>query len=128
MKKFSIAILAVIYFTISCGIVFNVHYCMGKLSAVKVDLLAKNLCGCGSEDGKEKKCCKTEHKLVKLEDNHKASFADYVFQAPVADIARLNNFLQATILPEIDTNDFHNHSPPLLIQEDTYLLNCVFRI
>jgi len=126
MKRFTVAILALIYFTVSTGMVVNIHYCMGKVSSVNVDVLVKNLCACGKKETKG--CCKTEHKLIKLEDNHKASFTDVVFQSPVQIIEHPYNLINAPLISVNDKMVPDNHSPPLLSKQDTYLLNCVFRI
>lgn len=126
MKKITVAILAIIYFTMTSGIVFNVHYCMGKISSVKVDLLAKNLCGCGKKESKG--CCKTEHKLVKLEDNHKASLASFICEAPVA-IVNHSFYINNTPIQSLNKIElFNNHSPPIIANQAIYISNCVFRI
>ena len=127
MKKFIISIVAVLYITISSGIVFNVHYCMGKINSVKVDLLVKNICSCGSKK-ETKGCCKTEHKFIKIEDNHQASFADVVFQSPVQNIPIIYNLINTPLMQINEINTFNNHSPPLLSKQYSYIRNCVFLI
>jgi hypothetical protein len=42
-----------------------------------LDVLAKNLCGCKTK--KTGGCCKTTHKLLKIEDSHKFSVNDFSF-------------------------------------------------
>lgn len=127
MKKFTIAILAIIYFTMTSGIVFNVHYCRGKISSVKVDLLAKNLCGCKKKETK-KGCCKTEHKLVKLEDNHKASAAHFACDVPVAILPTTTHNFNSILNYNNTITAFNSLPPPTLSQEAIYKRNCVFRI
>ena len=127
MKKFIISIVAVLYITISSGIVFNVHYCLGKISSVKIDLLANNLCGCGSKK-ESKGCCKTEHKFIKIEDNHQASFIDVVFQSPVQKIPSIYNFINTPLIQKNEVNTFNTHSPPLLSKRYSYIRNCIFLI
>jgi hypothetical protein len=127
MKRFTVAILAIIYFTISTGMVINVHYCMGKVKSVNIDVLAKNLCGCGKKQT-NKGCCKTEHKLVKLEDNHKASVVDVVFSSPVCLVEQEYCLINTPLVNSNQQNGYNNHSPPDLSKQDTYLRNCVFRI
>lgn len=126
MKKFTIAILAIIYFTMTSGIVFNVHYCRGKISSVKVDLLAKNLCGCKKKET-NKGCCKTEHKLVKLEDTHKAAATNYSCEIPVAELA--NHFYTAqSPLVYTEAITVYNNLPPPIAEEAIYKRIRVFRI
>jgi hypothetical protein len=67
MKKFLALILAIIYITVSTGFIVNVHYCMGKVSSIKLEQTAKKCC-CKKQ---HKNCCKTEQKLVKLNNNSK---------------------------------------------------------
>lgn len=128
MKRSLVIILSMIYLAVSSGVVVNIHYCMGKMSSVKLQAWAPNNCACGKKMESKKGCCKTELKMVKLEDAQKISYADYVFQAPVAQIASPLSLLQTpfynarvTVLP-------NGHSPPLLYDSDIYVRNCVFRI
>ncbi|MBP9213348.1 MAG: hypothetical protein V9E96_03915 [Chitinophagaceae bacterium] len=126
MKKFTIAILSILYFAMTSGIVLNIHYCRGKISSVKVDLLAKQLCECKKKPSKS--CCKTEHKLVKLEDNHKASYTSFQVEAPVATIFT-DYFVES--IPVYSTKNllsYSSNSPPLIPKEEIYIKNCVFRI
>jgi len=127
MKRFTVAILTIIYFAVSSGIVMNVHYCMGKISSVEVSMLFKDLCACGSGK-KESKCCKTEHKLIKLEDNHKAAAADVVFPSPEQAVLHHFDWMTDPVVAEQDQQSYNNHSPPDQHGQDIYLLNCVFRI
>ena len=127
MKKITIAILAILYFAMTSGFVLNIHYCRGKISSVKVDLLAKQLCECKKKKA-NKACCKTEHKLVKLEDNHKASYTSFQVEAPVALIFT-DYFVES--VPVYSTKNllsYSSNSPPLIPQEEIYIKNCVFRI
>ncbi len=126
MKKFTVAIIAILYFTISTGVIVNIHYCMGKVSSVKMNVLAQNLCGCGKKENKG--CCKTEHKLVKLADNHKAEVVNFTLQAPVDIQSSVYNLINTPLLNQNDNQTFNNHSPPLLSKQNTYLRNCVFLI
>ena len=126
MKKLIVAFVAVLYFTVSSGVVVNLHYCMGKLSSTKIDVLAKNLCGCKTK--KSGGCCKTTHKLLKIEDTHKASFSSYSIETP----------LSPSIIHTTETQSFSKNctavknsfifSPPKYPQQDIQVLNCVFLI
>jgi hypothetical protein len=81
MKRSAVAILAIIYFAISSGVVVNIHYCMGKMSSVKLQAWTPSSCGCGKKMESKKGCCKTELKVVKIEDAQKATYADLAIQA-----------------------------------------------
>lgn len=78
MKKLVAFIVAIIYLTVSTGFIVNVHYCMGKVSSIKLEKPAKQCC-CKK---KHKNCCKTEQKIVKLNTNSK--FSDAVNVAKIA--------------------------------------------
>ena len=92
-----------------------------------VDLLAKNLCGCKKKETK-KGCCKTEHKLVKLEDNHKASAAHFACDVPVAILPTTTHNFNSILNYNNTITAFNSLPPPTLSQEAIYKRNCVFRI
>lgn len=69
MRKALISALAVMYMTITSGVMVNVHYCMGEFAALSFGNEADSHCGkCGMED--QAGCCHTDHQLVKTDDNH----------------------------------------------------------
>jgi hypothetical protein len=126
-----VAVLTVVYFAVSSGVVMNVHYCMGKRQQAEMDVLAaKKSCKCGKPEkkGQKKSCCKTESMFIKLDDVQKASYAQYTIQAPVADAIAQSNIFPLIAYRSTDRVVAVSHSPPLLSAQDTYLLNCVFRI
>jgi hypothetical protein len=126
VKRSLVAILTVIYFAISSGVVMNVHYCMGKLSSVKLDAFGAKACACGKSE--KKSCCKTELKVVKIEDVQKASYADFAFQLPVAPLFTAPGVFETALYHAPVDIRANGHSPPILSRQDTYLQNCVFRI
>lgn len=130
MKRLLTSILALIYFTISSGLVMSVHYCMGKISNVQVNQVADEHCICGmsKKETSSRGCCKTEYKMVKLEDVHKASNAAYDIQTPVAIVSRQLSLLEIPVFHFSNKVYTDIHGPPLLSEQYTYLLNCVFRI
>jgi len=65
---------------------------------------------------------------VKLADTHKASSASYDIQTPVALVPRSLSQLEAPLYNTSIKIYADIHGPPLLSEQDTYLLNCVFRI
>src|SRR5215212_4044330 len=84
MKKITVAILAIIYLTVSSGVAMSIHYCMGKVSSI--DLMHNSeKCGkCGMK--KTNGCCKDEFKIVKLSDSHKLISNEISIFSPVAVI------------------------------------------
>lgn len=128
MKRLAATLLALIYFSVSSGMVMNMHYCMGKLSSVKLAVLPAAKCACGKKSEK-KSCCRTEVKLVKVEDaQQKAVVADVSFELSIAAPVTGLNFLHTSFYSGDISVISHAHAPPLLSEQDTYLQNCVFRI
>jgi hypothetical protein len=128
MKRSAVAILAIIYLAISSGVVVNIHYCMGKMSSVKLQAWVPNTCICGKKMESKKGCCKTELKVVKMQNAQKIAYADYAFNVPVTTIATPLNLLQSPFYNSTPAILPGGHSPPILSGTDTYLRNCVFRV
>lgn len=130
MKKIVTAILAILYFSVSSGMVFNIHYCKDKVSSVKIDLLAKDLCGCSKKGKKtnKKNCCKTEHKIIKLQNDHKISTTDYSLKIPVTPVLLTNYFFDSPLKSFNNNNNVTVIKPPLISEQNIHIENCVFRI
>lgn len=132
MKKFIVCILAILYIGSSTGATIHLHYCMGKL--VEQDLWqgkAKKCGQCGAkEDGScKKKCCKDEHKLVKLDKDQKTAGSAFQLLAFTSLVAPVN----FTELPQVQfasiTQEFPlNNAPPRSCKIQPYILLCTFRI
>ncbi|MES1224204.1 MAG: hypothetical protein ABUT20_52405 [Bacteroidota bacterium] len=130
MKKTSVFILAVLYFTISSGLIVNLHYCMNRFSSMDIGFVTKNECGiCGMDKTKSHGCCHDEIKLVKLQDDQNKT-AQVAFDfSHVQSIAVLPSmFISASFYDADEINHHIDHSPPLLSQQDIQIKNCVFRI
>jgi hypothetical protein len=130
MKKAIAAISFVLYFVATTGIVINSHYCMKKLVSVEFFGSKAEVCGkCGMDMHYASGCCHDETKVVKLdEDQQKIPLLVYEITAPDVIAVPLSDFV-ATDLSDVEQQrHFHNHSPPLLSAQDTYLQNNVFRI
>ena len=128
MKRSAVAILAIIYLAISSGVVVNIHYCMGKMSSAKLQAWTASSCGCGKKMESKKGCCKTELKVVKIEDAQKATYADLAIQAPVTLLVTELCLLQTPFYNAQSVIVPKEHSPPITYGQETYLRNCVFRI
>lgn len=127
MKKAFIAILAIIYLGITSGVVINLHYCMGKVASVEYGFVEDkpcSICGMESKHG----CCHDEYKIVKLDDSHQLSKANYGFFKSLVIVPRQQS-LTASVLLLQDRHDFApHHSPPDPDDKPLYLVNRVFRI
>lgn len=88
MKKILAILFSVFYFGFSSGAVFSVHYCMNELASIsqKVDDVCSK---CGVKTKKD--CCKTEIKIVKVDDSQKSDFLKIDFLKQIYDI-RKNDF------------------------------------
>ena len=74
-------------------------------------------------------CCRDEVKLVKLDQDQDK----IVVHAPgipelAPQVAIISDFIVSPFIQVANKRHFHNHSPPLLLAQDIYLQNCVFRI
>ena len=126
MKRFVAISLAVIYFSISSGIVINVHYCMGRVADIAFGDNESDKCPkCGMEN---KGCCHDDVKVVKLQDSHQL-FNNHV---EIAKAEALIPEYSSVFNWQIASNDTdpvqRNHSPPLTGDIPLSILNCVFRI
>ncbi|NCI50663.1 hypothetical protein GWC95_12065 [Sediminibacterium roseum] len=128
MKRPAVFLLALIYLALSSGVVMNIHYCMGKISSVKLQTWTPGSCVCGKKAKSKSGCCKTELKVVKMQDAQKIAQADHSLQLAVAVLSTNSNLLQAPFYNASSTIIPGEHSPPLRSRQDTYLQNCVFRV
>jgi hypothetical protein len=126
MNKLLLGIFSVFYLIMSCGLVLNVHYCMGHLSSIDPYLSISKKCGhCGMEDGK---CCHSESKVLKLSTDQQVAGAGIdiasqpaVLHEPVADMLLSVQGMEMSFQP-------HYHSPPESHLPALYLRYGAFRI
>ena len=71
VKRFVVTILALIYLTITSGVLINVHFCMGEIASVEYGQDATSACEkCGMES--KAGCCSTEVAFVKVSEQQKS--------------------------------------------------------
>jgi len=130
MKKGLAAISLLLYITATCGIVINSHYCMKKLVSVHLFEAKAKVCGlCGMETHDSNGCCRDEVKVAKLvQDQVNTPVTVYEIASLKAGVAGMSDFRLVALFNAGEQRHFHNHSPPLLSAQDTYLRNNVFRI
>ena len=126
MKKILIAILALVYLTVSSGFAMTIHYCMGKVSSV--DLMHNtDKCGkCGMKTSGG--CCKDEFKIFKLNDSHKLIINDINIFAHVAIVDNVKSIYDSKFSSSEIISDYNNHSPPISQGISLCILNSVFII
>jgi len=128
VKKFTIAILMILYVITTSGVVVNIHYCMGAIASVGYGVHmhdeACDNCGMTDKEG----CCHTEYKVVKVEDDHQLSYA--ALPLLQTDAAPLEELPQLKTAPSylLPTTALQYHSPPDQRANAVFLHNCVFRI
>jgi hypothetical protein len=130
MRKAIITILAACYFVVTCGVVVNLHYCMDRLASFELFGEETDSCGqCGMDMHKNNNCCKDEVQFVKMKDDQvKSVVASFTVPALEALPPVTTEFLLSGLFNIDEQRHYHNHSPPLLSAQDTYLQNNVFRI
>jgi hypothetical protein len=133
MKKFAIAILAVLYLGTSVGAIVHLHYCMGQL--VNLSLWDSNSnssecskCGMQKNHGPaENGCCKDEQKVLKNSNDQKLTqSAVYLIHATSVPHLISHNELPAINLSLTRRNPI-SHAPPHG-QIAIYISNRVFLI
>ena len=87
--------------------------------------IAGKLCGC--KPGEDNKCCKSEYKVVKLRDEHKASESFAWVTPELMPPVMEENHIAAYLTDRSDDQVAIIPSPPL-ISEDIFIINRVFRI
>ena len=122
--------MAILYFTISSGLIVNFHYCMDRFTSFDFSPVSKSECGlCGMNKTESKGCCHDEVKFIKLQDDqNKTAQVSFDF-ASVQSIAIVPSVFIVTSFYNADEINHHvDHSPPLPAQQDLQIKNCVFRI
>ena len=127
MKKVIVAIIAILYMSLSSGIAMEIHYCMGKKAGIEFYGDQKDKCGrCGMKG--QKGCCNDEHKFFKLNDSHKTVSNEVAFGIP--DPVILTSYAEYGRHVAIDaaTKAVQNHSPPFYARPSARIMNGVFRL
>lgn len=132
MKRFIVAILAILYLSTSTGAMLNMHYCMGALADWGLGLNKSKTCGkCGMENSEEKDngCCKDEHKFVKNDTDQKSTEAGIQITQSLG-VALPVAFLEVSSngFPSVTEENPISHAPPRSCGVAVYVRNCVFLI
>ena len=132
MKKFSIVILALVYFSTSTGATLSMHYCMGKLADWELGQSKSKTCEfCGMEKGDEKDngCCKDEQKFIKNNTDQKfVESATYTLKFPA--VSELSFYTAFTFIQSVSVKaqNHISHAPPgcaglpIFIRNRTFLI------
>jgi hypothetical protein len=103
---------------------------MNRLASTQFFVTESKKCArCGMNIHTSNGCCRDEVKIIKMEVDQKTS-SSISFELPALEalVQTPSQFLVTSSINTGETRHYHNHSPPLLTEQDTYLQNCVFRI
>lgn len=130
MKKFLVAILALLYISTSTGATLHMHYCMGKLADWGFSHNKDEDCSnCGMKETESKGCCKDEQKFLKIDKEQKT--ADASFQIPPLTWAAAIHpcfELTSVYVPSLMEEHPLSNAPPRWQSLPLFIRNCVFRI
>ena len=132
MKKFIVAILAMVYITTSTGATLHMHYCMGKLSHWDLGHNESKICSqCGMKNSEKnnKGCCDDKHKFLK--NNADQKITETIFQGKqLITITVPFSFIKISlnIFKSITIEYSYSHPPPQNSGVAVYIRNCVFLI
>ena len=128
MKKFTIAILALLYIGTSAGVTVHMHYCMGKLADWGLGHTKSKTCSkCGME--KSHGCCKDEYKLVKNDSDQKITEPGFQpVQLTASALAAAFVELPVNVFSSLTEKNSFIHAPPRSSGIAVYIRNCVFLI
>jgi hypothetical protein len=127
MQKFLVIFFSMLYLTVTSGITMNLHYCGGKLKTVS--FFSNNEKGCCGTKKKSKGCCKDKTKLIKVEENHKASKVTEASNPTVHLVALLSSQLLFNLSNDNSVDIISKYySPPVLYDNPLYLKHQVLLI
>ena len=131
MKKFIIAIVAILYLGTSSGATIHLHYCMDKLIGWGLWSKHGDYCSkCGMNKAKKlsKGCCKDEQKHVKLAGDQKLAESVQLFYTSLAASTVPFFELSEVYVPSVIEQKPLAHAPPRNAGLTLYIQHCIFRI
>ncbi|WP_294228994.1 hypothetical protein [Chryseobacterium endophyticum] len=125
MKKILAILFSVFYFGFSSGAVFSVHYCMNELASVSRN--AEDVCSkCGVKTKKD--CCKTEIKVVKVDDSQKSDFLKIDLIKQINGITPQKFFFAGPSFSASKFSRIRINAPPEIRPVPIFITHCHFRI
>lgn len=125
VKKILAILFSVFYFGFSSGAVFSVHYCMKELASVSRD--TGNVCSkCGVKTKKD--CCKTEIKIVKVDDSQKSDFLKIDFIKQVQEVSPQEFPVPDRSFSSSKFTRIRINAPPEARPVPIFIAHCHFRI
>ncbi|MET3535330.1 HYC_CC_PP family protein [Chryseobacterium limigenitum] len=125
MKKILAILFSIFYFGFSSGAVVSVHYCM--MDMVSVSQKTDDLCSkCGIKTKKD--CCKTEIKVVKVDDSQKSNLLKIDFLKQISEIQTHQFFFVDKSFSATKFTQIQINAPPENRQVPLFINHCNFRI
>ena len=125
MKKILAIIFSIFYFGFSSGAVFSMHYCMKEL--VSVTQKSDDTCGkCGKQEKRD--CCKTEIKLVKVDDSQKSDFLKINFLQTISAVQHHKFLFTDRSFAVTKFTQIQINAPPENRPVPIFIHHCNFRI
>ncbi len=131
MKKFIIAILAVLYLGTTTGATIHMHYCMDKLAGWSLTHEENDLCGkCGMDKTGDEpnSCCKDEQQFLKNDKDQKSTTPFQLL--PLQDVDIPPSFFEFIAPLQLDgiKTSIRSNGPPPGPGISIYKRNCVYRL
>ncbi|MFC3157686.1 hypothetical protein SAMN05443633_10418 [Chryseobacterium arachidis] len=125
MKKILAILFSVFYFGFSSGAVFSVHYCMDEFASVSQKM--DDICSkCGVKTKKD--CCKTEIKLIKVDDSQKSDFLKIDFLQQISELPKHEFFFTDQSFSAAKFIQIQINAPPDSQSVPIFIYHCTFRI
>lgn len=125
MKKIFAILFSVFYFAFSSGAVFGVHYCMDELSSITQKM--EDVCSkCGMKTKKD--CCKTEFKLVKVDESQKSDFLKIDLLQHISELSSYVFFFLDKSYSATKFTQIQIKAPPEERSVPIFISFCNFRI
>ena len=133
MKRFLVAILAILYITTATGANLHFHYCMGQFAGWSFwQDTEHQKCGeCGMEKkvGDEKGCCKDEYQQVKIKVDQKTNTSEYSQLIVNAGYHHIINYkVGGADGYQSNISSIGKFTPPWKDQPSIYIRCCNYRI
>ncbi|MBK1896785.1 HYC_CC_PP family protein [Chryseobacterium paridis] len=125
MKKILAILFSIFYFGFSSGAVFSIHYCMDEL--VSISQKTDDVCAkCGVKTKKD--CCKTEIKIVKVDDSQKSDFLKIDFLKQIVAYKAHEFFFIDRSFSTTKFTQIQINAPPESKSIPIFITHCNFRI
>lgn len=125
MKKILAILFSIFYFGFSSGAVFSIHYCMDEFASIsnKVDDICSK---CGVKTKKD--CCKTEIKIVKVDDSQKSDLLKIDSAKHISDVQMFEFFFTDKSFSATKFTQVRINAPPERQSVPIFINHCNFRI